>query len=51
MAVKKNELRKRRGLNEIEVEKKTILLSVDSECKIPNKVIAHLINNHIPFLL
>ena len=50
MAVKKNELRKRRGLNEIEV-KKPILLSMDSECKIPDKVIFHLINNHIPFFI
>lgn len=50
MAVKKNELRKRRGLNEIEV-KKPMLLSMDSECKIPDKVIFHLINNHIPFFI
>lgn len=50
MAVKKNELRKRKGLNEAEV-KKPILLSMDSECKIPDKVIFHLINNHIPFLI
>lgn len=50
MAVKKNELRKRRGLNEIEV-KKPILLSMDSECKIPDTVIIHLINNHIPFFI
>ena len=51
MAVKKNELRKGRGLNEIEVEKKPILLSVDSECKIPNEVIVHLINDDIPFFI
>lgn len=51
MAVQKNDLRKRRRLNEIEVEKKPLLLSVDSECKISNEVIVHLINNDIPFFI
>ncbi len=37
-------------MNEIEV-KKPMLLSMDSECKIPDKVIFHLINNHIPFFI